>query len=493
MKPLVLIHGYSAESESSQATAIAEIYDDLPALLRQRYGKDSVVDLHLARYLSLEDGVTLDDLTRAFDQLLRSGYANLLKSGFHALAHSTGALLVRNWLRGFSPKPSPIDNLVYLAGANFGSGWAHIGDGQFAKWGRKVFQGKERGVRILHALELGSEWALDLHRFFLRPENRLFEAYKVKEHVLIGSQAAPSWFSMPIRFAKEDGSDGVVRVSGSDLNFRYLRFTATPEARALSWKEARRESLKHLERSGKRRCFYAPSETSMPGEEGRQEIPLGILPECAHSGEEMSILGGSKPRQALFRLLDAALSSTAANWPNRVALFAQETQATYDAARVLQAPKWWSQWLTEPRAQYDGHSQLILRLRDQDGRPVTSFDVYFDSVGTRANAWLPFDRLIEHRHINSSSPHVITFYLRTLAFDAERKDWISRLPAVGGIDLEISATEPQTAEIRYLPLRYEFDAESVVRLLKPHTTTILDIELIRMPSEEVFRMVKYGR
>ena len=42
-------------------------------------------------------------------------------------SNSTGALVVRNWLRRHSPRPSPIERLIYLAGANFGSGWAHVG------------------------------------------------------------------------------------------------------------------------------------------------------------------------------------------------------------------------------------------------------------------------------------------------------------------------------------------------------------------------------
>ena len=77
---------------------------------------------------------------------------------------------------------------------------------QFAKWGRMLFQQNERGVRILHALELGSDWTIDLHRHFLESANSLPEKYGVFEHVVIGSQADVGWFAAPIRYVKEDGA-----------------------------------------------------------------------------------------------------------------------------------------------------------------------------------------------------------------------------------------------------------------------------------------------
>jgi hypothetical protein len=227
MKPIVLIHGYSAESDKTTKSSILESYGSLPKALQKEFGQP-VVEINLARYISLEDGVTLDDVARALDRCLTSDFPHLLQSGFHAIVHSTGALVIRNWLRSFSPKPAPLDNLVYLAGANFGSGWAHVGKGQFAKWGRMLFKGEERGIRILDALELGSSWTIDLHRHFLAPGQRMLDDYGVREHVIIGTQASEDWFEAPIRYVKEDGADGVVRVAASNVNFNYVRFAPPP-------------------------------------------------------------------------------------------------------------------------------------------------------------------------------------------------------------------------------------------------------------------------
>src|SRR6185503_11753212 len=122
MEPIVLIHGYSAESEKTDRDSIAAIYGLLPGKLRDAYGEPAVTEIDLSRYVSLEDGVTIDDVSRAFDRALKTEeFQGLLNSGFHVIIHSTGALVIRNWIRRFSTKPSPVRNLVYLAGANFGS------------------------------------------------------------------------------------------------------------------------------------------------------------------------------------------------------------------------------------------------------------------------------------------------------------------------------------------------------------------------------------
>src|SRR5437762_12806156 len=136
-----------------------------------------------------------------------------------ALARSSSA----DGIADFSPKPSPIRNLVYLAGANLGSGWATIGQGQIARWGRFVFErGAQRGVMLLQSLDFGSSSTIDLHLSFMRQDSRMAEAYNVQEYIIVSTQADPSWFEFPIRYAHEDGSDGVVRVSASNLNFNYL-------------------------------------------------------------------------------------------------------------------------------------------------------------------------------------------------------------------------------------------------------------------------------
>ena len=488
MKTIVLIHGYSAESKGTNKSDIVAIYGQLSKTLRETYGAASVVEIDLSRYLSLKDGITLDDIARGFDRLLHDKFSHLLKSGFHAIVHSTGALVIRNWLLHFSKRPSPLNNLIHLAGANFGSGWAHIGKGQLAKWGRMVFQGNERGVQILSALELGSESTIDMHLQFLEPDNSLPEKFGVFEHVITGSQADASWFTSPIRYAKEDGSDGVVRVSAGNLNFNYVRFGPTEEAKSLSWKEAVKELNRDRQlKTTSRKPYYEPVAASRAGENRRPRIPFAIPYECAHTGDKIGIVAVRQPGDQVMQLIDLGLKTTAANWAGRVAKFDQETQNTYQQALTGQAPRGFlGRLLSEPREQYDKHSQIIVRIRDQDGHPVKHYDIFFNSKRNGE----PISGLIEDKHINQVSPNVMTFYLRTDAFDSGTKTWRPHIPNVKGFFLEVTATEPETGEILYLPFRREFNTADLEDFIQPHRTTIIDIDLLRLPSPEVYRLVK---
>ncbi len=217
MKSVVLIHGYSAESPTPDHRSIVDIYGNLPQDLHDRF---QIVEIDLSRYISLNDSVTVQDIALALDRVLNQQHPDLLKAGFHVIIHSTGALVIRTWIELFSPKPSPVNNLIYLAGANFGSGWASIGQGQIARWGRFVFErGAQRGVKVLQALELGSSPTLDTHLYFTGSGNRMFENYKVQEFVIIGTQADPAWFTFPVRYSHEDGSDGTVPGIGQQFKF----------------------------------------------------------------------------------------------------------------------------------------------------------------------------------------------------------------------------------------------------------------------------------
>src|SRR6476659_641312 len=115
MKPVVLVHGYSAESPTADPTSIGNIYGTRPQRLRGSY---DVIEVNLSRYVSLNDSVSVADIARGLNRALLEQHQTLLENGFNVVIHSTGALVIRTWIKLFSPKPSPIHNLVYLAGAN---------------------------------------------------------------------------------------------------------------------------------------------------------------------------------------------------------------------------------------------------------------------------------------------------------------------------------------------------------------------------------------
>ena len=152
----------------------------------------------------------------------------------------------------------------------------------------------------------------------------------------------------------------------------------------------------------------------------------------------------------MIALLDSALKvRTLPQYRQAARVFQAHSDASY--ARVLDKLKWRRVrgLFNEPRAQYDPHAQLIFRLRDQNGAPVSNFDIYFHSL---ANCRVCVSELFEHTHKNRHSDGVITFYLRTAKFDASSNAWVDRLATLDRVQLEISPTEPRTDDIRYLPV-----------------------------------------
>jgi len=91
-------------------------------------------------------------------------------------------------------------------------------------------------------------------------------------------------------------------------------------------------------------------------------------------------------------------------------------------------------------------------------------------------------------------------YLRTSTYqeklgpsdvpDPLNNKWVLRVPQVNGCSLEISALEPDTDRVRYLPMRFVFTPEQLNSWLVPHRTIIFDVELLRLPQREVYLIVR---
>jgi hypothetical protein len=493
MKPIVLIHGYSSESPTADPASVSNIYGDLPRRLRDSY---DVVEVDLSRYVSLNDSVSVADIARALNRVLLEQHPALLADGFHVVIHSTGALVIRTWIRLFSPRPSPVRNLVYLAGANLGSGWASIGQGQVARWGRYVFErGAQRGVKVLQALELGSSPALNLHLALTTPDSRMLEDYQVQEFVIIGTQADPSWFAFPVRYAHEDGSDGVVRVAAGNLNFNHVVIRPNEQASLLPWPTIQ-AAVRAAEVKGNFPAYYEVTDTSFAGKD-RKLVPCGIPYRCAHSGDDMGIVAGSIPRDQVERMLKLALETPERNttaWQRAVAAYDRETAQTFDLAKTMQKPGLLN-FLADPRSQYDPHSQVVIRLWDQDGTPIpiANSDIFFVSEQEEKGT-LPIQSLIENTSVSGVSPNSIVFYLRVQKFDRRAKDWVDQLGNVADFALEITAIEPAAPTndplISYLPLRIPLKGKQVAGLIQPHRTTIIDVTLLRLPSPDVYQLIK---
>lgn len=476
MLPILLIHGYSSDGDDN---SVEQIYGSLPQDLRDEFGANNVLNLNLSRWISLSDGIALDDVSFAMERALKS-LAPRLDDGFHVVIHSTGALVVRNWIRLFSPKPCPIQNLVHLAGANFGSGLAHIGRGQLARWGR-LLQGTGRGVKILDELEFGSWKTIDLHRHFLAPENDIYRDYQVQEFCLIGSQTLAALRAVPIRYVKEDSSDNTVRTSAGNLNFNYISVTPAPDTYQLTVRKLRQIVDTRLNNETVSTDHYQ-TDLSLCSD-ARPPVPYSIVFETAHFGEEIGIVNGTDNRKDVVPLTVKALATPydADAYAAVADDFETARQKTFDRAAKLKSSLF--EW--NKQAQYEGHAQLIFRLRDQFGHQIKDFDITFRSTppGTKKNK---LEYMIQDKHLNKVNPGTITFYLRTQSFDEKSKTFVDLLEDVPSLQLEVTAHEDKSDDIDFVPLNLKLTPTQIRAAIQTFRTTIVDITLLRLPSQKVF-------
>jgi hypothetical protein len=482
MKPILLIHGYSTEGKDK---TVEKIYGSLPAELRKLFGRNNVKELNLSRWISLNDGILLDDVSFAMNIALNELYPHLLESGFHVIIHSTGALVVRNWIKKFSPKPCPIINLVHLAGANFGSGLAHVGQGQLSRWKNTVSQGTGVGTRVLNELEFGSWKTLDLHCHFLKSGNDIYHDYQVQEFCIIGSQTLGFLRPVPIRYLKEDSSDNTVRTSAGNLNFNYIPVQPSAKAYKLSVRWLSILTKKRLENKEISDIYYDYDLSFLSSQ--RQAIPFALAYETAHFGDDIGIVAGKKNRGAVMPLIKTALNTPyrLSAYQNAVTRFDNVKTKTLERAANLESEI--LEW--NKQSQYEGHAQLIFRIRDQFGNGVEHFDVTFKS-DKKDKKLKRIEKMIEDRHSNTQDHGTITFYLRTVEFIKRSKNWRDLLTTIAPVDIEITGTEPDSEDIAYVPLNISLDSAQVSVIIESFKTTIIDITLVRLPSNNVFAIKK---
>ena len=483
MEPILLIHGYSSEGKNTPAS---RIYGELPNLLKNSFGADKVREINLARWISLDDGISLRDVSFALDRALKKEHQYLLESGFHVVVHSTGALVIRDWIKTYSCKPSPVKNLVHMAGANFGSGLAHIGRGQLARWGRFLFSGTEPGMQILNELEFGSWKTLDLHKHFLEMDHKMRDDYEVQEFCLIGSQALSGSLQslakiIPIRYIREDSSDNTVRTAASNPDFIYIPVTPLARTAQLS-AEYIEQQIRKREQDKSVSQFYHVDKSYL---ENSPSIPFALLYETAHSGKDLGIVQGKHVKRRVLPLLKKALKTPfdKNKYERMHKIFNLHTEKTLlQVAALKKSDQEWNK-----QAQYEAHCQVIFRIRDQYGNRVSDSDITFRSV--KKDNKFRLEKMIEDRHENRKYPGTFCFYFRTARFNG-RKRYKNLLDNISDLNVEITAYEAGSKDICFVPLNVHLSAEQLQKILKPFKTTVFDITLQRLPAARVFSITK---
>src|SRR5579872_3941657 len=161
-RPLVLIHGYSADGHA---------FEPLRAALREKH-IDST-DIDICSYVSLNNEITIKDIAEGLDRAFRN-HPKLKDEDqdFDAIVHSTGMLVLRSWLTNYgaavatNKRLKRLKHLIGLAPATWGSPQAHKGRtwlGTLVKGNRQIGPDfLDAGDQVLKGLELGSAFTWEL-------------------------------------------------------------------------------------------------------------------------------------------------------------------------------------------------------------------------------------------------------------------------------------------------------------------------------------------
>ena len=442
---LVILHGWS-DSYSSFRDLAKRLANPPPDGISAE-----VADIHLGDYISLDDQVTFADLVAALDRAWDDRGLPRTPKSVDAIVHSTGGLVIRDWLRRFAPDCRPIHHLLMLAPANFGSPLAHTGRSVIGRavkgWkGSRLF---ETGAQILKGLELASSYSWELAEQDLFSADAPLGDGSLLCTVLVGN----SGYSGIAAVANKPGTDGTVRVSTANLQAArmLIDFSHQPDAAP--------------------RIDY-------------QEAPAQGLAFAIVDGEDhgsITAKGRGTRESITWSLICGALmvpDTGFADWRERLA------QHTLEVSRAASQ---------RGGDHYNAYQNTVIRVLDDQGASVTDYiiEFYFNDDKTRRDRRLT--RLVQEEVISSVHVYSQAKHYRSLLINCDRLQALYERP---GDRLYVSITAcPELADnkVGYRTYRDSdigalmLDADQARDLFRPHRTLLMTLCLKRYQQADVFR------
>ncbi|HEY7055036.1 MAG TPA: hypothetical protein VH458_00860 [Vicinamibacterales bacterium] len=444
--PVVLIHGYSDVGISFERWR--------EALVGRGY---TATTIHLGEYVTLSNDITVKDIAEGLDRALRIRAGIGADDPFDAIVHSTGMLVVREWLTGFAARKNRLKHLIGLAPATFGSPLAHKG----RSWLGALFKGNKQpgpdflaaGDRILSALELGSAYTWALAHKDLLADTAVYgpTARTPYPFIFIGLKDY-GWIK---RLFTEPGTDGTVRWSGAGFNSRKITLDLTT-ARARRGRRVTVEPWRNV------------------------DVPLVFVPDLNHG----TIL--RDPSDALIAMTEAALDVG-----SRAEYDAWRDKNVKAGVRALKQSKG-RRW-----------QQFVVHALDERGDAINDFYVEIGTVvGGKFKGFDQFE-LDVHTFKDDSSFRCFHVDLDALGKQASA-DLQMRIVADSGTEL-VGYVGFQDEGIPLGPVGAKesiFDAavalsepldRQKVAFFYPFTTTLLEVRMDRepLPVEGVNRVFKF--
>lgn len=354
---VVILHGWSDKSESFRS-----LRDFLVAK------GWAATEVWLSDYISLDDDVRIDDVSKRMDEVIRAAIADgTITAPFDLIVHSTGGLVARHWISTFYPDGRaladkmvcPVKRLVMLAPANFGSALASMGKsmlGRVVKGWNNWFQ---TGTEMLQALELGSEfqWNLALNDLFDRNGDgrRSYGKNRVWPFVIVGTRG---YTDLLRQIVNENGSDGTVRCAAANLNAVGITIDFSEDS-------------------------DEPKITAWPRRSGDLVFPFAILPDRDHGSvhEPMEETGAAEVwsdrlGELIIEALNVATDVQYRNVQQRWAALSDETGTLGDGGEPFNTAFGNAKPNAGPEALHQ-YFQVSTYVRDDEGQPVDDFFLEF--------------------------------------------------------------------------------------------------------------------
>jgi len=445
---IIFVHGWSVTHTNT--------YGDFPKSLAadsSTYGLSiNIKHIHLGKYISFHDEVTLDDIAHALDKALRDLPGNSQEmQEFSCITHSTGGPVIRYWVDKYYGSRElsrlPLKHLVMLAPANHGSSLAVLGKkrvGRIKAW----FNNVEPGQRVLDWLSLGSQGQWDLNESFIKYKCSANDFYPF---VITGQGIDTSFYDFLNGYLVESGSDGVVRVAGANMNYQYLSLT---QSDALI---NDKKNVFKLETMKTRPVRFPPP------------VPVAVLSQLSHSGTKMGIMR-SKASNANHKLVvDEVLKCLQVRdkdmYEQRISDFTRLTQE--EQQRI-------------PRGKnevIDQYSMLVFRIHDQNGEIIKKDD--YDIILLAGSAYkenlLPTGFFVD-KQMNLSS-NCLVYYINANKMSTI-KDGLFGIRIVARPDKGFSF---------YHTVEYRSEGLSIDKVITPNETTYIDVKLKRQIDKNVLR------
>ncbi|WP_068334644.1 esterase/lipase family protein [Photobacterium jeanii] len=436
---VIFVHGWSVTDTNT--------YGLLPEAIAKQasnYGLNiDIKHIWLGRYISFNDTVNMTDIIRAFDQALRDQIpAGDHIAEFSCITHSTGGPVVREWLNHYygshNLAQSPLRHLVMLAPANHGSPLAALGKqrvGRIKAW----FDGVEPGQLILDWLSLGSQQQIDLAKAYLdyQPASNRFYPF-----VLTGQSIDKKFYDFVNNYLTEPGSDGVVRVSGANMNFSMVKFVESEET----------DTVSHMSENLAVSLLKPVNGFNRP-----EPVPIGVVPNASHSGKSKgimrSIASANSKKVQLAEILKCLQVTSPDDYQQRQLALSALTQQTQKRSHR--------------------YINLVFIVKDDQGVPITDYDLVLLGGPNREPDKLSKGFFID-RQKNAANPNHLVYYID---YDVIIKSKLTGFRIIARPDQGFSF---------YHPVEFRDETAEIDALLKPNETLYIEVVIHRRVDQAVF-------